>query len=153
MATVEKDYEELLRLFNRHRVRYCIVGAFAVAFYAVPRYTKDMDLFVEPNPVNAQKIVKALEEFGFSEVGLKAADFSQKGKTIQLGFEPVRVDLVTAIDGRQFDDVWKRRKKGTYGRQKVYFISLEDLIQNKRASGRAQDQADLKLLQRRPHRA
>lgn len=148
MARVEKDYEELLRLFNKHKVRYCIVGAFAVAFYAVPRYTKDLDLHIEASKENAQRILKSLKEFGFSRVGLEAKDFSRPGKTIQLGYEPVRIDLVTSIDGVSFDQAWKNRKRGNYGKQKVFFISLEDLIKNKKASGRPQDRADLKAIRK-----
>lgn len=146
MEKIQKDYEELLGCFNKHRVKYCLVGAFAVAFHAIPRYTKDMDLFVEASPKSAKKIIAALRDFGFSLRGLSEEDFSQPGKTVQLGYEPVRVDLVTSIDGCDFDTVWKHRKAGSYGNQKVFFIGLEDLIKNKRASKRGQDQVDLETL-------
>lgn len=143
MAKTEKDYEELLELFNKHKVRYCIVGAYAVAFHSIPRYTKDMDLFVEASPQNAKKVLQALREFGFSSLKLKEQDFSKAGKTIQLGYEPIRVDILTSIDGCAFSQVWKNRKRGAYGRQKVYFIGKKDLIKNKKASNREQDKADL----------
>ena len=146
MAEVQKDYEELLKLFNKHKIQYCIVGAYAVAFYAVPRYTKDMDLFVKASPENAERILAALKEFGFSSLKLNKRDFSGLGKTIQLGYEPVRVDIVTSIDGCDFDAVWKHKMKGTYGKEKVFFIGLGDLVKNKRASNRKQDQADLEIL-------
>jgi len=96
---VEKDYEELLKLFNKHRVKYCIIGAYAVAFYAKPRYTKDMDILVEPSIKNGQKIVNALNEFGFKSLNLSEKDFSLRGKIIQLGYEPVRVDIITSRIG------------------------------------------------------
>ncbi|MFZ2602849.1 MAG: hypothetical protein WAX79_02470, partial [Candidatus Omnitrophota bacterium] len=95
----EKDYEDLLRLFNKHKVRYCIVGAFAVAFYALPRYTKDMDILVNPGIDNGRRIVNALKEFGFKSLKLTEEDFSREGKLVQLGYEPVRVDLITSISG------------------------------------------------------
>ncbi len=92
---VEKDFEELLGLFRKNKVKYCIVGAYALALYAKPRYTKDMDILTEPSIENAHRIIKSLAEFGFKKTGLKEGDFSQEGKIIQLGYEPVRVDIVT----------------------------------------------------------
>ncbi len=146
MQRVEKDYEELLQLFNKHRVRYCIVGAYAVAFHAVPRYTKDIDLFVEPSEKNAERIIQALEEFGFGSLKLTPSDFDRPGRIIQLGYEPVRVDLVTSIGGCTFKQVWKNRVKGIYGSQRVHLIGSNELIRSKRAAGRPQDKADLELL-------
>jgi hypothetical protein len=147
VAKIEKDYEELLKLFNKYKVKYCIIGAYAVAFYAVPRYTKDIGVFIEAAPRNAKKIVKAINEFGFSSLNLKEKDFSEPGKTIQLGYEPLRIDFVTGIDGCTFEQVWKNRKKGIYGKEIVSFISLKDLIKNKKSSKRKQDDADLEILQ------
>lgn len=146
MRNVEKDYEELLRLFNKHKVKYCIVGAFAVVFYAVPRYTKDMDILVEPSVRNGGRILKALGEFGFGILKLSADDLSQENKIIQLGYEPVRVDIITSIDGCTFKQVWENREKGMYGKEKVNFIGLNELIKNKRVLKRKQDKADLDIL-------
>lgn len=146
MQKVEKDYKELLKLFNKHKVKYCIVGAFAVAFYAVPRYTKDMDILVEPSRENGQRIIKALNEFGFNPSDLYADDFSKDGRIIQLGYEPVRVDILTSIDGCIFKEIWGNKKKGQYGKEDVYFIGLEELIKNKRALKRKQDGADIEVL-------
>lgn len=112
MEKVEKDYEELLKLFNKHKVKYCIVGAFAVAFYAVPRYTKDMDILVKPDIANGKKIINALNDFGFGILELSANDFNREGRIIQLGYEPVRVDIVTSIEGSSFEQVWKNKKRG-----------------------------------------
>lgn len=142
----ERDFEDLLRLFNKHNVKYCIIGAFAVAFHAVPRYTKDMDIFVAASEKNAGNIVGALNEFGFGTLQLSRADFSSEGRIIQLGYEPVRVDIVTSIDGCTFAEVWKGKRVGRYGNEKAYFIGIEELIKNKRASRRKQDQADLEIL-------
>jgi hypothetical protein len=146
MEKVEKDYEELLGLFNEHKVRYCIVGAFAIAYYALPRYTKDIDIFLEPSKENAKRILKALNEFGFKTLNLSIEDFMNEGKIIQLGYEPVRIDIITSIDGCAFDEVWKNKKSGRYGKEKVYFIGLNELIKNKQALKRKQDKADLEML-------
>jgi hypothetical protein len=147
MAKVEKDFEDLLRLFNKYQVKYCIVGAYAIAFYSVPRYTKDLDIFLEPSIENAKNILLALREFGFESLSLTVDDFSQKGKIIQLGYEPVRIDLITSISGIEFSESWKGKKKGLFGKIEVFFISKKHLISNKKQSGRAQDLADLKRLQ------
>lgn len=146
MKKVEKDYEELLKLFNKNKVKYCIVGAFALAFHAIPRYTKDMDIFIEASEKNAKGILKALNEFGFGVLNLSMSDFSAKGRTIQLGYEPVRIDILTLIDGCTFEEVWKNKKTGRYGKEKIYFIGLDDMIRNKKASKRKQDKADLEIL-------
>ena len=143
---VEKDYEELLKLFNKNKVRYCIIGAYAVAFYAKPKYTKDMDILVEPTGENGKRIVKSLAEFGFKSLGLSEKDFSQEGKIVQLGYEPVRIDILTSIAGCSFKEIWENKTIGIYGKQKVLFIGLNELIKNKTASGRKQDKVDLDIL-------
>ena len=143
---VEKDYEELLGLFNKNKVKYCIVGAYAVALYAKPRYTKDIDILVEPNEDNSRRIKKALNEFGFKSLGLTETDFSTRGKIIQLGYEPVRVDLITSIAGLSFKEIWANKKIANYGKEKVFFIGKDELIKAKNASGRKQDKADLEIL-------
>lgn len=145
---IEKDYEDLLRLFNRHRVKYCVVGAFAVAFYAVPRYTKDIDILVEPSTENSRKIIKALNKFGFKGIDLKEEDFNREGRVIQLGYEPVRVDILTSIAGVDFEEVWQNRKRIRYSNISVLFIGREELIKSKKASGRKQDKVDLEFIER-----
>ena len=145
---IQRDYEDLLRLFNKHKVRYCIIGAYALAFYGMPRYTKDMDVLVEPDTENAKKMVKALNEFGFASTKLSLKDFTKKGMIIQLGYEPVRVDIITSITGVNFKDIWKNRKRGAYGKQKALFIGRNDLIRIKRISNRKQDQIDINFLRR-----
>ena len=143
---VEKDYEEILKLLNRHKVKYCIIGAFAVALYARPRYTKDIDIFIDSSPENAEKIIKALTEFGFEDLNLSEDDLCQKGNIIQLGYEPLRVDIVTSLSSISFNQVWKNKVSADYGREKVHFIGLDDLIQTKKQSSRPQDKVDLDLL-------
>lgn len=142
----EKDYEEFIKLLNKNNVKYCIVGAYAIAFYAEPRYTKDIDIFIKPDEENSKKIIRALNEFGFKSLNLTKKDFEKSGAIIQLGYEPVRIDILTFIDGCSFDEVWKNKKSGHYGNEKVYFAGLKELIKNKKASNRKQDKADLEIL-------
>ncbi|MFH1395350.1 MAG: DUF6036 family nucleotidyltransferase [Candidatus Omnitrophota bacterium] len=143
---IEKDYEDLLKLFNKYKVKYCVVGAFAVAFYALPRYTKDIDILVEPTMENAAKIVKALNSFGFNSLNLKGEDFAYCGRIIQLGYEPIRIDILTSISGVDFKEVWKNRKKTNYGKIKIFFIGKKELIKSKKASSRKQDKIDLDII-------
>ncbi len=143
---VEKDYEEFLRLLNKHKAKYCIIGSYAVAFHAKPRYTKDIDILIEASPLNARKIKKALDEFGFKELTLSVSDFTQKRRIIQLGYEPVRIDILTSVEGFNFESIWKNRAEGMYGREKAYFLGLDDLIKSKRLSRRVEDKIDLEIL-------
>ena len=142
----EKDYEEFLRLFNKHKVRYCVIGAFALAFHTRPRYTKDIDVLVENSAENAKKVLHALDEFGFGSLELEIADFLSEGNIIQLGYEPVRIDILTSIKGMNFSDIWGTRVRGTYGDQTVNYINRKNLIKSKKISNRIQDQADIELL-------
>ena len=143
----EKDYEEFLELLNEHKVRYCIIGSYALSFHARPRYTKDIDILVEASPENAKKILTALDKFGFGSLNLRVEDFSEKGNIIQLGYEPVRIDIITSLKGLDFSDIWENRVQGLYGNQKVNFIDRQNLINSKKLSNRIQDRADLELLQ------
>lgn len=142
----EKDYEEFLKLLNKHDVQYCIVGAFALAFHVRPRYTKDMDILIEATAENAKRLLVALDEFGFESLNLTVEDFSTRGNIIQLGYEPVRIDIITSIKGLEFADIWQNRVQGPYGKQTVNYIDRHNLINSKKLSNRAQDKADLELL-------
>lgn len=142
----EKDYEEFLELLNKHSVRYCIIGSYALAFHAKPRYTKDMDILIEASGENAKKLLKALSEFGFGSLDLSVEDFTQAGKIVQLGYEPVRIDIMTSIAGLDFSEVWRNRVQGPYGSQTANFIDRQNLIKSKQISNRTQDKADLELL-------
>jgi hypothetical protein len=146
---VEKDFEELLELFNKHKVKYCIVGAYAVGFHGYPRYTKDMDILIEPSLRNGRKITQALHEFGFGSLDLNPADFIREGAIIQLGYEPVRVDIINSIKGVSLKQIWENKAAGHYGKQRVFFIGLQDLIKGKKMVKRRQDLADLERLSAR----
>jgi hypothetical protein len=148
MAEVTKDFEELFRFFANHDVRSVIVGAHAVAFHAKPRYTKDIDLLLEPTRENAVRVLAALDEFGFGGLGVAIEDLAAPGRILQLGQPPNRIDLITSIDGVTFDEVWSGKESGKYGTVDVWFIGRQDLIRNKRAAGRPQDLSDLSWLER-----
>lgn len=142
----QPDFEELLKLFERNNVAYMIVGGYAVAFYGYPRFTKDIDIFFQPDLDNISKIKDALCSFGFNREDLPDALFTDKGNIVKFGIEPVRIDLLNEIDGVQYDDIKDDIARGNYGDVEVSFISKKDLIRNKKASSRAQDLADLEKL-------
>jgi len=121
-----------------------------VAFHARPRYTKDLDMLVEPSLENGHNIVRALKAFGFGGLKLTSEDFVRPGRCVQLGYEPLRVDLLTSIEGFTFEQVWKHRALGRYGKVRAIFIGRNELIRNKKLSGRRQDHADVERL--RPSR-
>ena len=144
---VQKDFKELLELFNVHKVKYLIVGGYALAYHGAPRYTGDIDMFVKPDMENALNILKALKEFGFGSVGLKPEDFQSPDKVIQLGYPPVRIDIITSISGiSSWDKAFKECDKGKYGDVPVCYIGRDHYVLNKRASGRKKDLADLEAL-------
>jgi hypothetical protein len=142
-----KDFRELLELLNRHGVRYLAVGGFAVAVHGRPRYTKDLDLWVEVSPENANRLVAVLEDFGFASLGLRAEDFLDPDVVIQLGYEPNRVDFLTKLTGVEFADVYPLRVSTKVGELDVPVIDRASLIANKRALGRPYDLEDTKALE------
>ena len=140
------DYKDLLKLLNRHKVQYLIVGAYAVIYYAEPRYTKDMDIWVNPRIDNAQRVWKALKKFGAPLKGIQPEDFSKKGLVYQVGVAPIRVDIMMGIPGIEFAPAWKRRSFGSFEGVKVNIIGIDELIKNKKASNRKLDKVDLDSL-------
>ena len=143
---MQPDFRELLALFNAHHVEYMIVGGYALAFHGAPRFTGDLDVLVKPDPENAQRILAALETFGFASVGLTLGDFSHPDQVVQLGVPPVRIDLITSLTGTSWDEAFAGRTAGSYGEVPVYYIGREQFIANKRATGRQKDLADLEML-------
>ena len=143
---MQPDFRELLALFNAHHVEYLIVGGYALAFHGAPRFTGDLDLFVNPDTANAQSILAALKAFGFASVGLTLNDFERPDQVVQLGVPPVRIDLITSITGVSWDEAWADRIAGRYGDIPVHYIGRDQFIANKRATGRTQDVADLEML-------
>lgn len=142
----QPDFEELLRLFEKNKVAYMVVGGYAVAFYGFPRFTKDIDIYFLRETQNIERIRSALIQFGFAEHALPERLFEEPGNIVKFGVEPIRVDLINEIDGVNFEDIAPRAVRGRYGEIEISFIGKKDLIKNKEASGRAQDLADLENL-------
>jgi hypothetical protein len=148
MATIHlpADFREFLRLLNAHRVEYLLIGGYAVGYYGYPRATADMDVWVAVDPANADKIVVALNEFGFDLPDLSAELFLRPWQIIRLGVPPVRIEIATTISGVDFAECYAARVEDTLDGVPVNLISLKDLKRNKQASGRHQDLADLEHL-------
>jgi hypothetical protein len=122
---VQKDYKELLELFNRHKVEYMIVGAYALAYHGVPRFTGDIDIFVHPSPGNAKNILSALADFGFGSLNLTIDDFQIPNSVVQLGVPPVRIDIITSITGVTWEEANMGKSEGTY-----YYVIANKYIIN-----------------------
>jgi hypothetical protein len=143
---MHSDFKELLSTFNAHRVKYLVAGAYAVSIYAQPRATKDLEILVKANIENARAVFAALAQFGAPLEGLTFADFAEPGPFFRMGQEPVCVDVLTAIPGVEFDAAWQRRVEDVVDEAsnlRASFISREDLIAAKLASGRPRDLADV----------
>lgn len=147
-----QDFRDLLAAFCAHDARFLIVGGYAVTFHTRPRFTKDLDVWVEPSSDNAARIVEALTDFGapLQAHGVEAKDFTTVGTIYQIGVPPNRIDVRTAIEGLRFDDCWPRRAMARFADVPVAFLSREDLIVNKRTVGRPQDLLDVAELERTP---
>jgi hypothetical protein len=144
---ISPDFREFIACANARDVRFLIVGGYAVAYHGHPRYTKDLDVWVEPTAENARRLLDALEDFGFGTLELQVEDFLEPDQVIQLGYPPLRIDLLTSVSGLSFDDCYPNRQTMEIEEVEVPFIGLDDLKANKRASGRHQDLADLENLE------
>jgi hypothetical protein len=143
---VNSDFSDLLRLFSDNAVRYLVIGGFAVIQYAEPRFTKDLDLWISTDVSNATAVYNALREFGAPLSGMTAADFVEEGYFYQMGVPPVRVDILMGIPGLPFEEAWQRRLEVDFDGLPITFISRQDLITAKLASGRPQDLIDVDRL-------
>jgi len=137
-----RDSKELLELLNANDVRYLIVGGCAVGIHGRPRFTKDLDIWLESSPENAARIITALNQFGFATAGFTAADFQSADQIVQLGRSPYRIDLITGVSGLVFQECYDKRLVTVLDGVSVNVIDLESLKKNKRATGRLQDLAD-----------
>lgn len=141
-----KDFKEFVQLLIANKVDYLIVGGYAVGFHGYPRYTGDLDIWLNQTLPNSKKILQCVNEFGFSSVGLTVEDFMKKGSVIQLGYPPLRIDILSQIDGVHFEECFKNKVEVEIDELKVNFISYHDLIKNKKATGRHRDLDDLENL-------
>jgi hypothetical protein len=143
---LNRDFQEFLESFVRHDVRFLIIGGYALAAHGHPRYTKDLDVWVWPDPENVDRILAALDDVGFGSLGLESADFLEPGVIIQLGREPQRVDLLTSATGLEFGRAFENRILVELGGIEIPFVSIDDLRTNKAATGRLRDLADVEDL-------
>lgn len=143
---LNQDFRKFLQLLARYDVRYLIVGGYSVALHGYPRYTKDLDVWVLTSQTNAERLIAALDAFGFGSLGLTTADFLEPGYVVQLGQPPARIDLLTSLTGVEFEQCWRNREELVVNEIVLPVLSLDDLRQNKRALGRHQDLADLENL-------
>ena len=147
---VNSDFSDLLKIFNANSVRYLIIGGYAVIQYAEPRYTKDLDIWISVDEENAAAVFRSLKEFGAPLADMTETDFSEEGYFYQMGRPPMRVDILMGIPGLAFEQAWQQRVEVEFDGLKVNFISRENLIIAKKASGRPQDLIDADLLSQQP---
>ncbi len=149
MSDVNPDFSDFVAALNRNRVEFVIVGAFALAFLGYPRATGDIDFWIRPTDSNAQALLRALEDFGFKSLGITKDDVLS-GKVIQMGLPPVRIDLLTTLDGVTAEEIWANRQEGPFGEHAVTYLDKETFIRNKRAAGRTKDLVDVELFSEPP---
>jgi hypothetical protein len=147
MIEFPQDFKEFLKLLNSKGIEYLIIGGYAVGFHGYPRATGDMDVWIAANEKSAMKMVGALKQFGFDLPDLDKEIFLTEKKVIRMGIPPMRLEILTSIDGVHFESCFKNRVVADFGDFKVNFISKDDLLLNKRSSGRPQDLVDFNKLQ------
>jgi predicted nucleotidyltransferase len=146
--TLAQDFEDFIKLLNKHQVDYMVVGGYALAFHGKPRHTGDLDIWINTTEDNAEKLVHAIKEFGLSGLGLTKSDFMQEGYVTQIGYPPLRIDILNSIDGVQFETAFLNKLLVDVNGIEIKYIGLRDFIDNKNASGRSQDIADVKEIKK-----
>jgi hypothetical protein len=145
---MNQDFKDMFKILNEHRAKYLIVGAYAVTYHAEPRYTKDLDIWVEPTLENAKKIWQALTVFNAPLDGVHVEDFCNKDLVYQIGVEPNRIDVMMDVPGVEFTEAWANRVESSYCGEKVNIIAINDLIVSKRTANRDQDKIDVRNLEK-----
>ena len=143
---MNSDFKDLLQAFNDAGVKYLVVGGYAYAEHVEPRYTKDLDVWIERNEQNAERVLSALRVFGAPLTELSKNDLLTAGTFFQIGLPPNRIDIITQLEEMDFAACWKRRKTSHLGNMRVEYISAADLIENKERTGRPHDIADADYL-------
>lgn len=143
------DYEDLFRILNKCKVRYIVVGAYAVIYYTEPRFTKDLDIWVKADMNNTEKLYNALKAFGAPLKNICIEDFTKTTNIFQIGVAPIRVDIILGLPGMNFDCAWKNRKRTKYANEPINILGIRELIVSKNKAKRDQDILDLKKLKLR----
>jgi hypothetical protein len=146
--SVNPDFKELFKILNEEQVRYLVVGAYAVTYHTEPRYTKDLDILIEPSVENAERVWTALVKFGAPMADATIQNFTDENMVYQIGVEPNRIDIMMSIAGLDFEQAWVSRATSQYGDQEIYILGLDALIVAKKASGRPQDMIDADSLEK-----
>ncbi len=147
--TLAKDFEEFVKLLNLHEVEYMVVGGYALAFHGKPRHTGDLDIWINISEKNAARMLQVLKDFGMSSMGFKKDDFLKPGYITQIGYPPLRIDILNSIDGLVFDEAVKRMNHIQIETDlPINYIGLNDFVKNKLASGRKQDLADIQEIKK-----
>lgn len=139
---LDSNFKEFIQLLNANGVKYLVVGGFAVAYHGYPRYTKDIDFWIWAEPENARVMIQVLRDFGFESLGVKEEDFLNLNNVIQIGHEPNRIDLITQLDGMEFQKCYESRQEVSFENIPINFIDLDNLIKSKRLAGRRKDLLD-----------
>jgi predicted nucleotidyltransferase len=144
-----KDFEEFVKLLNRHEVEYMVVGDYALAFHGKPRHTGDLDIWIGISENNANKMLQVLKEFGLTSPGFKKEDFLKPGYVTQIGYPPLRIDILNSIDGVEFRKAIQNMLRLEVDSDfMINYIGLNDFVKNKKASGRSQDLADIQEIKK-----
>ncbi|HEY4966638.1 MAG TPA: nucleotidyltransferase [Puia sp.] len=147
--TLAQDFEDFVKLLNLHGVEYMVVGGYALAFHGKPRHTGDLDIWISISEKNAVRILRVLKEFGLSSMDFKKEDFLKPGYMSQIGYPPLRIDILNSIDGVEFKDAIQNMLRLEIDNDfTINYIGLNDFVKNKQASGRSQDLADIQEIQK-----
>ena len=145
---LDQDFKEFIALLNEYKVKYLVIGGYAVNFHGYPRYTKDIDFWLWMTQENIEHLLIVLKKFGFGSLNLSIEDFMDADNIVQLGYEPYRIDLLVDVDGIDFEACFGRRIEAELDDVLINFLSLQDLIASKKQAGRLQDLADAEQLEK-----
>lgn len=147
---LNQDYKEMLQCFERRRVRHLVVGAYALAAHGFPRSTADIDIWIRPDADNARRVYRALVEFGAPLGEINEQTFTSPDVVYQIGVAPCRIDILTTISGDiEFDEAYETSALSKLGDIPVRVPSIDKLLQNKKATGRARDIADVEMIEKK----
>jgi len=149
-VAINSDFKDLFAAFREVDARWLVVGGYALAFHGFPRFTKDLDVWIGTDAENAARVYNALDRFGAPLDDLTEEDLTKPNLVFQIGIPPNRIDVLTTIDGVDFGEAWQRREELSYAEVRLWVIGRDDLIRNKRATGRPQDFLDIESLERKP---